>query len=108
MAKDYEKALTIANKRHDVIAVHVGDPRESMLPAVGWVAVRDPETGVETMVNTNDVKLREAYADAARRRDKERDEILRRTKVDAMRVRTDGAYVDEIYRFFRMRESRMS
>ena len=106
MAEGYEKPLRIANKRHDVIAVHVSDPREAHLPAVGWISVRDPETGREAMVNTNDARLREDYANAARERDNERTEIFRRTKVDAMNVRTDGAYAKEIFRFFRMRERR--
>jgi len=106
MAEDYETALRIANRRHDMIAVMVRDPREEELPAVGLAHVRDAETGREVLVNTNDPAVREAYAKAARRRAREREEIFRRTGVDAMQTWTDRPYVDEIYRFFRMRERR--
>ena len=106
MAEDYEIALRIANRRHDMIAVVVRDPREEELPAVGLAHVRDAETGCEVLVNTNDPAVREAYAKAARRRAREREEIFRRTGVDAMQTWTDRPYVEEIYRFFRMRERR--
>jgi len=107
MADDYENALRIANRRHDVVAVCVTDPREEVLPDVGLVGVTDAETGQETLVDTSDGRVRKAYEESARKRAEERDDILKRTKVDAIRVRTDRGYVDEIYRFFRMREKRM-
>jgi uncharacterized protein (DUF58 family) len=106
MANDYEIPLRIANKRHDVIAVSVTDPREEMLPEVGLVSVRDAETGRETLVNTNDAEVRTRYAKAAMARDKARKDIFQRTRVDSIAVRTDKNYVDEIYKFFRMRERR--
>ncbi len=106
METDHEPALRIANKRHDVIAVTVTDPREEELPNVGLVNVRDAETGREVLVDSGDARVRREYADAAAKRAKERDEIFRRTRVDSIHVRTDRDYIDEIYRFFRMREMR--
>ena len=108
MANDYEMALRIANRRHDVVAVAVTDPREEALPNVGLVSVRDAETGRESIVDTSDASVREAYARAAQRRVQDRTEIFKRTRVDAMNVRTDGSYIDEIYRFFRMRDRRLA
>jgi uncharacterized protein (DUF58 family) len=89
-----------------VIAVTVTDPREESLPNVGLVAVRDTETGRETLVDTSSSSVRKQYERAAADRAKERDRIFQRTKVDAINVRTDQPYVAEIYRFFRMREKR--
>ncbi len=106
MDPDHEVPLRIASKRHDIIAVSVTDPREEELPEVGLINVRDAESGREVLVDTGDRGVREAYADEARERARERDEIFRRTRVDAIHVRTDRPYVDEIYRFFRMRERR--
>lgn len=108
MAEDYETALRIANKRHDIIAVAITDPREEELPNVGYLSVRDTETGRESVVNTRDPEVRRRYALAARQRADQRDATFRRTAVDAMRVQTDRPYVDEIYRFFRMRERRQA
>lgn len=106
MAQDYETALRIANKRHDVIAVVVTDPREEVLPNVGLVCVRDAETGEEVLVDTASQAVRRDYQSAAVSRAKEREQIFRRSRVDAIHVRTDRPYVEEIYRFFRMREKR--
>jgi uncharacterized protein (DUF58 family) len=107
MADNYEAALRLANKRHDIIAVAVTDPREEELPRVGIASLRDAETGREVLVNTNDGKVRRAYADMAAERARSRDERFRKTRVDAMYVRTDQPYVNEIHRFFRMREKRL-
>jgi uncharacterized protein (DUF58 family) len=106
MAENYEQALRIANKRHDVIAVTVTDPREEALPDVGLVAMRDAETGQEVLVDTSDKAMRERYSAEMIRRATRREQSFRSTKVDAMHVRTDRPYIDEIYRFFRMREQR--
>jgi uncharacterized protein (DUF58 family) len=106
MAEDYEVPLRIANRRHDVIAVTVTDPREETLPNVGFVSVRDTETGRETLVNTSDPSVRKRYEKAGADRARKRDQTFQRTNVDAINVRTDRPYVAEVYRFFRMRERR--
>lgn len=106
MAQGYEKALRIANKRHDLIGVVVTDPREEQLPDVGLASVRDAETGREALVNTSDPQLRKGYEEAARIRARDRQHVFQRTGVDSIFVRTDRPYVNEIHRFFRMREKR--
>ncbi|MCC6698373.1 MAG: DUF58 domain-containing protein [Candidatus Hydrogenedentes bacterium] len=106
MASGYEVPMRVASRRHDLIAVVVSDPREEELPDVGLLCVRDAETDREVLVDTSNRTVREAYAKEARRRAAERDRILQRNRVDAIHVRTDRPYVEEIYRFFRMRERR--
>jgi uncharacterized protein (DUF58 family) len=107
MAQGYEPALRIANRRHDVIGVVVSDPREEQLPDVGLASVRDAETGREVLVDTSDKGMRQRYAEAARQRARERQQIFQRTRVDSIFVRTDRPYINEIHRFFRMRERRV-
>jgi uncharacterized protein (DUF58 family) len=107
MAEDYETALRVANRRHDVIAAVVTDPREETLPNVGLLAVQDAETGREVRVHTGNPRTRERYALAARERRRTLEDIFRRNRVDMISVRTDRPYIDEIYRFFRMREKRV-
>lgn len=106
MDENYLDALRVTNKRHDVIAVTVTDPREETLPPVGLVSMRDAESGRELLVNTGDPRLRVAYEEQARLDRQARDERLRRARVDAMHVRTDAPYVNELHRFFAMRERR--
>lgn len=109
MAEGYEMPLRIARRRHDLIAITVTDPREETLPDVGRVAVRDPETGEETEVDTSRASVRAEYAEEAAARARQRDEILRRNRVDVIHVRTekDKPYIDALYKFFRMRERRL-
>jgi uncharacterized protein (DUF58 family) len=106
MADGYETVLRIANKKHDMIAVAVSDPREGELPNVGLAALRDPETGEEVLVDTSDARVRTAYTVAARQREEARDAIFSRTRVDAIHISTDRPYIQEIHRFFRMRSRR--
>lgn len=107
MAEDYEVALRVANRRHDVIATVVTDPREETLPNVGLLSVQDAETGREVLAHTGNARARERYAQAARERRRALEDIFRRNRVDMISVRTDRPYIDEIYRFFRMREKRI-
>jgi uncharacterized protein (DUF58 family) len=108
MAEGFETTLRIANRRHDVIAVSVTDPREEVLPNVGLASLRDAESGQEVLVDTGNARVREQYKVAMLKRVKARNEIFARTRVDAIHVRTDKSYVDEIYKFFRMRERRIA
>lgn len=106
MAEGYEVPMRVASRRHDLIGVVVSDPREEVLPDVGLLCVRDAETDREVLVDTSRKKVRDEYAQAARKRAAERDRIFQRNRVDTIHVRTDRPYVEEIYRFFRMRERR--
>jgi uncharacterized protein (DUF58 family) len=99
-------ALKIANRRHDVIAVVLDDPRDLALPDVGLIALQDADTGACVRVDTGDRRIRREFerrADAARR---DRDRMLRGVDVDAVSVRTDRPYTEALLRFFRMRERR--
>ena len=108
MDEGYENALRIASKRHDLIGVAVTDPREETLPDAGLIAMRDPETGRELIRDSSDKHVRDEYAKAAHVRAARRKEIFRRNAIDSMNIRTDAPYLDEVYRFFRMRERRMA
>lgn len=100
------QALKIAGRRHDVIAVVLDDPRETNLPAVGLVELEDAETGERYVVDTNDNRLREAFAREAAAARAERDRTLRSADVDAIVVDTERPYMQALLRFFRMRERR--
>jgi uncharacterized protein (DUF58 family) len=106
MDENYESPLRIAGRRHDLIAVTVTDPREEELPNIGLINVMDAETGNEITINTSDSSVRKAYADDAVERAAKRDEILKQSRVDSIHVRTNQPYIDEIHRFFKMRERR--
>jgi uncharacterized protein (DUF58 family) len=98
--------LRVAARRHDVIAVVLEDPREGALPAVGLVELEEAETGERYVVDTGDVRVREAFTRQAAAARAERDRMLRSADVDAIVIRTDQPYTNTLLRFFRMRERR--
>jgi uncharacterized protein (DUF58 family) len=102
----FERALSIAGRRHDVVAIRVSDPRERTLPPVGWMELEDPETGERVMVDTSDVDFRQRFAERVERRRAELDRALRRSKVDVVDVETGRPYVEPLMRFFRERARR--
>jgi len=106
-ASDFKKALTIAGKRHDCIAVTITDPRELELPNAGIVELTDAETGVAFMVDTANARVRAAYAAKARDLAERRSELFASIDLDHIDVRTDRPYVEELIKFFRMRRRRL-
>jgi uncharacterized protein (DUF58 family) len=101
-----ERALKIAARRHDVIAVVLDDPRERELPAVGLVELEEAETGERYVVDTSDARLRKAYAESAATARVARDRWLHAATVDKVVITTDRPYAEPLFKFFRMRERR--
>ena len=102
----WRRALRVAARRHDVVAVVLEDPREAELPAVGLVELEEAETGERYVVDTRDWRVRDAFARQASIARVDRDRDLRATDVDAIVVGTDRPYTEALLRFFRMRERR--
>lgn len=102
-ADDFQKALSICNKRHDVVAFTITDPAEIELPNVGLVTLTDAETGKQMLVDTSNGKYRKAYkANALARRD-QRKRLFQQIKVDSIDIRTDRPYVHNLFTFFKTR-----
>ena len=106
LATEYEPALRIARRRHDLIPVVVTDPREMILPNVGLIELEDPETGETALVDTTSRSLRERYARRMRVRCEERETMFRRMDTSTIEIRTDQSYVEPLVRFFHKRERR--
>ncbi|MFQ5665533.1 MAG: DUF58 domain-containing protein [Candidatus Binatia bacterium] len=99
-------ALKIANRRHDVIAAVLDDPRDFALPDVGLIELQDAESGQRVVVDTGDSRVRREFARRAEATRLARDRMLRSVDVDAIALRTDRPYTQALLRFFRMRERR--
>lgn len=106
MATDYERSLQIANRRHDIIALTITDPRELELPNVGILELEDAETGEKIRVDTKVRRVREAYQRLAVDKAQQKSRILRSANVDTIDVFTDKPYIEPLLKFFRMRERR--
>lgn len=106
-AKDFKKSLSIANKKHDVVAVTITDPREGELPDAGMIELVDAETDRPFIVDTSSAKVRERYARTARSMSEGRVKIFGSVGVDHIDISTDKSYIEEFIKFFRMRKRRM-
>lgn len=104
---DYRKPLSVAGRRHDVVAVRIADPRERELPAVGYVELEDAETGDRIVVDTADPAFREAFDRESRTRREAAEKMFRSLKVDFVDIQTDEPYFDPLSRFFRLRARRL-
>lgn len=105
-APDYMDSLRRARKKHDLVAIHILDPREVDLPDVGLVHLEDAETGETVWVDTSDAAFRERYA---KEKNKELHELkarLRSAGVDMIRIHTDRSPVNPIIQYFKMREKK--
>ena len=101
--KDFRQTLTIANRKHDVVAVQVYDRRVAELPDVGLMQVRDAETGVEMIIDTSSKKLRNQHAAWWRTKQNQLRDTFTRSGVDNVCVRTDQDYVSALMGLFKQR-----
>jgi uncharacterized protein (DUF58 family) len=99
-------ALAVTNRRHDLIAVTVTDPREQALPDVGFLTLRDAETGEIVEVDTRHPRVRALFENRAAGRSAQLSDGLKKVGVDQLAIRTDEDYLTSLRRFFHMRERR--
>jgi uncharacterized protein (DUF58 family) len=102
----FEKALAVAGRRHDLVAIRLGDDRERALPALGYLDLEDPETGERIVVNTSDDGFRRAFSERVEAERAAQDRALRKGKVDVIDIETGQPYVQPLMRFFRDRARR--
>lgn len=102
-----ERALLVTNRRHDLVAITLTDPREVAWPAVGLVGLEDAETGTTTWIDSGDRAWREAFAERAAAHQSARDAALSRAQVDRVDVTVGEDYVGPLLAFFEERERRL-
>lgn len=110
---DFEEALnrlqpklTITNRRHDLIAIIVSDPREHQLPDVGRLTLEDAESGAQVEINTSDPAVRRGYAELAASRRSALHRTLRTAGLDLLDLSTDQPYLPALLNFFKARQRR--
>ncbi len=100
---NYEEALRIANKRHDLIALNIYDERETLLPKVGMVRMKDAESGAMIWVDTGSYRIRDLYAGWWGREQEKFQDLMLRTGMDSVSIRTDEDYVKPLMILFKRR-----
>lgn len=91
------------NARHDLVCLHLTDPRERTLPPAGLLTIEDAETGEQFEVDTVPDSLRSQYAQRSAQRLEQLDRALGQTGVDVLRLAPGDAYASTLQRFFEQR-----
>jgi uncharacterized protein (DUF58 family) len=108
LTENYEKALQVANKKHDIIAIDIIDPREVELPNVGFLELEDAETGEAVLIDTTHPSIRGSFYSQSHQDRESREKFFKSIGVDNINIYTDRSYVEPITKFFRMRAKRMA
>ena len=103
---ELRRAMRQTNRRHDLIAVQVADPREKELPNVGVLALEDAESGEIIELDTADAAVRRRFNELALDRAKRMVNDFRSEGVDTLELKTDAPYMAALQRFFKTRERR--
>jgi uncharacterized protein (DUF58 family) len=106
-ATGFERALSLASAKHDVIPVMLVDPRDEELPDVGLAAFEDLETGEEVVVDTGSAAVRDHYKKTMRALRRDREKLFAKLPLDHVVVRTDGNFVTPLRNLFAKRARRM-
>ena len=96
----FKDALTIANRKHDVVAIQVYDRRETELPAVGLMKIKDAETGQERWIDSLSTRVRAAYKEWWDRRQAAMSDSFKKCRVDSVSIRTEDDYVKALIALF--------
>lgn len=103
IAPEFEKALMIASKKHDLVALQVYDIKDTYLPDVGLLKVQDSESGRVMYVDTSNDSVRNLYSDKWQQRQSSIKRSFSKTGVDMVSVSTSEDYVRALIALFRMR-----
>jgi uncharacterized protein (DUF58 family) len=106
LSGDFSRALRIANRRHDIVGLHIVDPRELEMPNVGFLELEDAETGETLLVNTFDRNVRSQFGRRTGEAMAAQERLFRSMNVDRVVIRTDESYFEPLIRFFRVRARR--
>lgn len=101
--ENYEKSLRIAGRKNDLIAIHIEDPAEKILPRAGIIKAIDPETGAEHWIDTEDNNFRKIYSEHYVRKMLKLKQALGESKADFINISTDEDYVKALLKFFKSR-----
>jgi uncharacterized protein (DUF58 family) len=102
-SKSFQTDLTIANRRHDVIAIQVYDNRETELPSIGLMRVKDAETGAERQIDTSSKAVRKVYNQWWINQQNSLNESFKKSNIDSVSISTNQDYVKALMGLFNLR-----
>jgi uncharacterized protein (DUF58 family) len=100
----FDSALKIAARRHDLVAITIRDPRETMFPNVGLIELEDAESGETILVDSSNKRFRDYFKNEMGKRYKNTTAVLKSNGIDEIQISTATEYVEPLVRFFKKRE----
>jgi len=104
--KAYERMMQVTNRRHDLVAVSITDPRETKWPNAGLTMLQDAETGSKLWIDSGNRSWRDAFAQQAFTRCIARDSVFTKAQIDHVPVTVGEDYVLPLLNFFKTRAHR--
>ncbi len=105
LTKDYENALRIVSRRHDMVGIHLVDPMEEELPSVGLIRALDAETGQTRWIDSSSRRVRKKYAEWYSQHTDYFKNTFLRSGVDVVSIHTNEPYVNALLKFFKKRSN---
>ncbi|MCH7871847.1 MAG: DUF58 domain-containing protein [Planctomycetes bacterium] len=105
---EYDRALRVARRRHDLIPITISDRHELEMPNVGLIELIDSETGRTAVVDTSSAGWRQDYRRTTEEAVDKLTQQFRRLKIDPIRLTTGESIIEPLNRFFRARRARLA
>jgi hypothetical protein len=103
MDSGFDDAIKVSSKKHDLAALRIFDPREEEMPNVGLVRFKDAESGFVSVMDTSDANVRNNYRLFFQQTARQTTELLNKSGVDHVAIRTDQSYVRPLMNLFKQR-----
>lgn len=107
ITENYESMLRITARKHDLVAIHVYDKRETEIPDMGLVNLTDAETGKTICVNTSNPQVRQLYAKRNAERKDHFESVFLRSGADTVSISTRDNYIRVLMSLFERRTKRV-
>ena len=104
--RDTLQEIGLTNARHDLVCLHLHDPRESVLPPAGLLTIEDTETGELLELDSSRAAVRKKFADTNAERLAELDRAFQRAGIDTLRFSTAETFAQTLQHFFETRRGR--
>ena len=103
LCRGYEKLLSVASRKYDLIAIKIDDPREKELPKVGLLHLEDSESGKQMLMDTSNPEILDDFAKRRKREEENLRKSFASLDLDSVSISTDKSYVEPLMAFFKYR-----
>ena len=105
--KNYEDALKIASKKHDIVAIRITDEKEKALPNLGLIKMYDPESKQAMWIDSSSKEVRSDFAEAYKQHTIYVNDVFRKYGIDNVEISTCQDYVKQLMKLFKQRERKI-